>query len=106
MIREIDIKVNVINGCGETQIKAPIGKIFFINVDAPVENYTIEIYTRDKIIYKYENGPKNIVENNITLPLLGSLTVKIIGTDGIYTVKIALEEVKFISYGKFIEYYA
>jgi hypothetical protein len=106
MIREIDVKVNVINGYGETEIKAPIGKIFFINVDAPIEGYTIEIYTRDKIIYKYENSQKNIVENNITLPLLGSLKVKIIGNDGVYNVKIAIEEIKIISYGKFIEYYA
>jgi hypothetical protein len=106
MIREIDIKVNVINGYGETEIKAPIGKIFFINIEAPTEGYTIEIYTRDKIIYKYENSPQTIVENNITLPLLGSLTVKILGVDGTYNVKIAVEEIKIISYGKFIEYYA
>jgi hypothetical protein len=106
MIREIDVTVNVIGGYGETSIKAPIGKIFFINVDGPTDGYNIEIYTKDKIIYKYENSPKTIVENNITLPLLGSLTVKIIGNDGTYTVKIAVEEVKIISYGKFIEYYA
>jgi hypothetical protein len=103
MIREIDFDINVVNGYGKTEKITPVGKIFFISFEGPSSGYNIELSTKDKVIYRYENSPVKIVENQLHLPLLGDLKVEIEGTDGNYTLKIALEEKKFKSIAEYLD---
>jgi len=103
MIREIDFKINVVNGYGESEKVTPIGKIFFISFEGPSSGYNIEISTKDKVIYRYDNSPIKIVENQLNLPLLGNLKVKIEGADGNYILKIALEGEKIKSIAEYLD---
>jgi hypothetical protein len=103
MIREMDFEIKVVNGYGETEKLTPIGKIFFISFEGPSSGYNIELSTKDKVIYRYENSPIKIVENQLHLPLLGDLKVKIEGADGNYILKIALEEEKLKSIAEYLD---
>jgi hypothetical protein len=103
MIREIDFEINVVNGHGETEKVTPIGRIFFISFEGPSRGYKIELLTKDKVIYRYEDSPIKIVENQLNLPLLGNLKIKIEGVDGNYILKIAFEEEKFKSIGEYLD---
>jgi len=103
MIKEINFEVNVEKGYGEVDKPTPIGKIFFISFEGPSAGYNIELSTADKVIYRYENSPIKVVENQLHLPLLGNLKITIEGPDGKYILKIAFEEEKFKSIAEYLD---
>lgn len=95
MIVKRDYTINVTNGFGELKVSAPYGKIFFIRISGPSAGWTIEIYTRDNIIYKYENAERGTIVEQVEIPCLGELDIKITGPDGQYIIGLGFEEVEF-----------
>jgi len=94
MITKRDYTVNVVNGFGELKVSAPYGKIFFVRVSGPSAGWTVEIYTRDNPIYKYENAEKDTIVDQIEIPCMGELHIKVSGPDGAYTIGLGFEEVE------------
>lgn len=103
MVYKKDYFIEVSNGEGYIKRDAPLGWIRFVWVEGPTDGYTIELYTKKQIVYKFENAPKILAEDNLTIPLIGEIEIKIFGKDGLYKVALGIDEQVITNEAEYLE---
>ena len=102
MVLKKDYTIVVSNGFGRLVKSTSFGKIFFIRVSGPDKGFSIEIYTKGNIIYKYENSEYDTIVDQVELPLMGDIDIRITGPDGNYIVALGIEEEKIENLTKYL----